>query len=176
MSEALFVVDMASCTGCGACSIACKDRAGLPDELDMLRVEAHEKGVYPAPKLYYRVIHCFHCDQPVCAEVCPVEAISKEENGLTAINAEECTGCGECVEACPFDAIIMLPEGVAAKCDGCADEIARGWDPTCVRACPMRALRYGAVDDALLEKRSEDPDFSDHDIVPAVLYLLRKQT
>ena len=99
-------------------------------------------------------------------ETCPVEAISKGENGLTAIDAEECTGCGQCVEACPFDAIIMLSEDVAAKCDGCADEIVRGWNPTCVRACPMRALRYGAVDDDLLEKRSEDTDFNDHNIGP----------
>ena len=172
MSKALFVVDIASCTGCGTCSIACKDRAGLPDELDFLQVEANEGGVYPDPELYYRVVHCFHCDQPACAEACPVEAISKEEDGLTVINAEECTGCGECIEACPFDAIVMLPDGIAAKCDGCADEIARGWTTTCVRACPMRALYYD-TEDAVVGERSGDPDFRDYGIEPAVLYLRR---
>jgi anaerobic dimethyl sulfoxide reductase subunit B (iron-sulfur subunit) len=174
MSRSLFIVDMASCTGCGTCNVACKDRARLPDELALLRIEAHEEGAYPAPAVYYRVVHCFHCDQPVCAEVCPVEAISKEMNGLTKIDVEKCNGCGECIDACPFDAIIMLPEGVAAKCDGCGDEIARGWEPTCVRACPMRALQY-SMDEVSLEKRSRDQHFKDHYIGPAVLYLVRKQ-
>ncbi len=173
MSRNIFVVDIASCTGCHTCSIACKDRAGLSDELDFLRVEAHEGGLYPEPTLYYRVIHCFHCEEPACAQACPVEAISKEDNDLVVIDSEECTGCGECMEACPFDAMIMLPENVAAKCDGCADEVARGWDPTCVRACPMRALRYERIEDVQMKKRLKDSDFKDHNIGPSVLYLHR---
>lgn len=172
MSKALFIVDMASCTGCGTCSIACKDRSGLPDELDFLRVESHEEGIYPKPTLCYRVVHCFHCEQPACVEACSAEAISKGEDGLVVINAAECVGCGNCIEACPFDAIVMLPEDMAAKCDGCADEIAKGWVPTCVRACPMRALRYEQTEGVKLEKRSIDTDFKDYGISPAVLYLL----
>lgn len=175
MSRDIFVVDIASCTGCQTCSIACKDRAGLPDELDFLRVEAHEGGLYPDPTLYYRVIHCFHCTKPSCAEVCPVKAISKDDNGLVVIDPEECMGCGECIEACPFDAIIMLPEDVAAKCDGCADEVARGWEPTCVRACPMRALRYEQMEYIQMKKRFRDSDFKDHNIGPSVLYLHRRE-
>ncbi|MFC1717597.1 4Fe-4S dicluster domain-containing protein [Candidatus Poribacteria bacterium] len=175
MSGAIFVVDIASCTGCGTCSIACKDRSGLPDDLDFLSVEEHEGGIYPEPTLHYRVIHCFHCAQPACAAACPVEAISKEEDGLVVINADECTGCGECITACPFDAIVMLSEDIAAKCDSCADEVARGWRPTCVRACSMRALSYVPMEDAQLEKRFSDPDFRDHGIGPGVLYLLREQ-
>jgi len=174
MSKAVFIIDMASCTGCRACSVACKDRAGLPDELDLLRVEAHEEGVYPNPALHYRVVHCFHCAKPSCAEACPAGAISKAEDGLTVIDTEECTGCGECIDACPFDAIVMLPEDVAAKCDGCADEVARGWEPTCVRACPMRALRYEPMDDIQFESRIPEPEPENRDTEPAVLYLLRK--
>ena len=174
MSKAVFVIDIASCTGCGACSIACKDRAGLPDDLDLLRMETHEEGVYPNPILHYRVVHCFHCDQPACAEACPVEAISKGEDGLVAINKAECTGCGECVEACPFNAVVMLPEDIAAKCDGCADEIAKGWEPTCVRACPMRALHYKPLEDIDLKNRLKDADFKDYGIGLAILYMHRE--
>ena len=175
MSKPVFIVDMASCTGCYTCSVACKDRAGLPDELDLLRVEEHESGAYPVPNLDYRVIHCFHCAAPPCADVCPEEAISKQDNGLIAIDAEKCIGCGKCVEACPFGAIVMLPDGIAAKCDGCADEVARGWKPTCVRACPMRALRYEPTGKPLSGNRYQDPDFDDHGIEPAVLYLRRRK-
>ena len=173
MKRLVFIVDMASCTGCYACSVACKDRAGLPDEFDLLRVQEHESGVCPEVSVHYRVIHCFHCAKPSCAEVCPEEAISKSEDGIVTINGEKCIGCGKCIEACPFDAIIMLPDGVAAKCDGCVDEVAKGWEPTCVRACHMRALRYELPDAAKLENRISDPDFDDRDIAPAVLYLRR---
>jgi anaerobic dimethyl sulfoxide reductase subunit B (iron-sulfur subunit) len=172
MNRAVFIVDMASCTGCYACSIACKDRAGLPDELDLLRVEENESGAYPEPNLHFRVVHCFHCAEPPCAEVCPTQAILRQENDLVTIDAEECIGCGECIKACPFHAVVMLPDGVAAKCNGCADEVARGWQPTCVRACPMRALGYKSSEDLLFESRLQDPDFQDHGIEPAVLYLL----
>jgi anaerobic dimethyl sulfoxide reductase subunit B (iron-sulfur subunit) len=173
VNRAVFIVDIASCTGCYACSVACKDRAGLPDEFDLLRVEEHESGAYPNPGLYYRVAHCFHCADPPCAEVCPEDAISKQEDGLVIIDQEECIGCGKCIEACPFDAIIMLPEDVAAKCDGCGDEVARGWDPTCARACPMRALKYEQLGNAQTQNRITDPDFDDRDAGPAVLYLRR---
>lgn len=175
MSDRQFAVDLARCTGCQTCSIACKDRANLPDGLDWLRVEANESGKYPAPILYYRVIHCFHCARPPCVEVCPTEAMVKREDGWVQVEAELCIACGACVEACPFSAIIIRPGDVASKCDGCADEISRGWKPTCVRACPMRALDYGPRASPLPDKRVEDRGFRDHGIGPAVLYLRRPE-
>ena len=175
MSERRFVVDLVRCTGCQTCSIACKDRADLPDDLDWLRVEAHEGGRYPAPSLRYQVMHCFHCAKPPCAEVCPTEAIAKQENGWVQIEAELCVACGACVDVCPFSAVVIRPEDVASKCDGCADEVQRGWEPTCVRACPMRALDYGPLADGLSENRVEDPEFEDHGIAPAVLFMRRPE-
>ena len=172
MSAPRYVIDLARCTGCQTCSIACKDRADLPDDLDWLRVEAHEGGDYPTPTLYYRALHCFHCAEPPCAEVCPTGAIARQTSQWVQIEAGLCNACGACVDACPFTAIVLLPEGVAAKCDGCADEVSRGWVPTCVRACPMRALAYGPAC-ALPERRTEDREFDDHGIGPSVLYLRR---
>ena len=172
MSECLYTVDLARCTGCQVCSIACKDRAGLPDDLDWLRVEAHEGGTYPAPSLTYRVRHCFHCADPSCVAACPTGAIARHEDGWVQIDAGLCDACETCVDACPFVAIVMRPEG-ACKCDGCAGEVARGWAPTCVRACPMRALGYGPVGDDLPKGRVLDQAFDDHGIGPAVLYLRR---
>jgi len=173
MTDKVFVIDTAQCTGCHTCAIACKDRAGLPDDLDWLRVEERERGTYPETTISFRVIHCFHCAEPPCAEACPVQAVSRDEAGRVVANADECTGCGECVEACPFDAVVMLPEGIAAKCDACADEVAEGWQPTCVRACPMRALAYESPADAQTRGRVSSPDFEDHGAGPAVRYLCR---
>jgi ferredoxin len=39
-----------------------------------------------------------------CVDNCPSEAISMDEN-IAVINAEACTECGECVEVCPAEAI-----------------------------------------------------------------------
>jgi anaerobic dimethyl sulfoxide reductase subunit B (iron-sulfur subunit) len=163
-----FTIDLARCTGCQACSIACKDRAGLPDDVDWLRVEAHESGAYPTPNLIYRVVHCFHCAEPPCTEVCPTNGLATQDDGWVQIDAESCIACEACLDACPFSAIVQRPGGGATKCDGCADEIRRGWAPTCVRACPMRALDYGPLTGAFSRPRVEDPDFEDNGIAPAV--------
>jgi anaerobic dimethyl sulfoxide reductase subunit B (iron-sulfur subunit) len=63
--------------------------------------------------------------------------------------------------------------GIATKCDGCADEVDSGLDPTCVRACPMRALQYGRVEKEVAACRTEDDRFDDHGIGPSVSYLRR---
>jgi anaerobic dimethyl sulfoxide reductase subunit B (iron-sulfur subunit) len=173
MIERHFIIDLARCTGCQACSIACKDRAGLPDDLDWLRVEVHEGGIYPAPTLHYRVMHCFHCAEPPCTEVCPTGGLARREDGWVQIDADVCSACEACIHACPFSAIVLRSEGYVSKCDGCVDEIQSEWEPTCVRACPMRALRYEPAASALTENRVADPDFEDHGIGPAVQYVRR---
>lgn len=47
--------------------------------------------------------------------------------------AKWCDGCGECVEACPLDAIIQQGDKyiITDECDGCSD---------CVDACPIEAI------------------------------------
>lgn len=42
-----------------------------------------------------------------CVEVCPTEAISVNENEKAVVNEEECTDCGTCVDTCPNEAISM---------------------------------------------------------------------
>lgn len=41
-----------------------------------------------------------------CEEVCPVEAIEKDETGRIVINEERCISCGRCLGACPFSAVM----------------------------------------------------------------------
>lgn len=173
MNERVFVIDLARCTGCQTCAVACRDRTDIPDDMALLHVETTESGAYPNPDLTHRVIHCFHCGRPTCVDACPAGAIWKRSGGLVTLEAGRCTGCGECLEACPFHALALLPAGVAAKCDGCADEVAAGWDPTCVRSCPMRALAYVTPTTLPLDGRVPDAAFRDHGVEPAVVYLCR---
>ena len=176
MSRKLFFVDIGRCTGCNACSIACKDRAGLPDDLDFLRVERVESGLYPDVKMYYRIMHCFHCEKPPCVGECPTGAISKKNDGFIHLDAKNCNNCGACRDVCPFDSIIELPEGFHSKCDGCHDEVINGWDPTCVRACPMRALYFKTVNYVDFAAYRIEKDFEDHGIEPSVMFLRKKRS
>lgn len=173
--DGTLVVDMTRCTGCQTCRVACRDRAQFPDDVDLLRVEALEGGAYPMPTLAYRIVHCFHCAEPPCADVCPVGAIVGSTDCLVTLDATACTGCGSCIDACPFEAIVMLAEGVVAKCDGCQDEVAQGSNPTCVRACPMRALSLAGRDVRVeTQGRVADQSFDHHNVGPAVLFLRKR--
>ena len=40
-----------------------------------------------------------------CENACPVEAITKGEDGHAKIDFEKCISCGKCVSACPFGAV-----------------------------------------------------------------------
>ena len=175
MNRRLFIVDVGRCTGCNACSIACKDRAGLPDDLDFLRVERIESGLYPNVVMYYRIVHCFHCEKPPCIDACPTGAISKKDDGYIHLSVETCNNCGSCKDVCPFDSIIELPAGFHSKCDGCYNEITKGWNPTCVRACPMRALSFKPINEVDLAPHRVEKEFRDSGIGPSVMYLRRKQ-
>ena len=173
MSDRVFIIDLARCTGCGACLIACKDRAGMPDHVDLLRIETTESGAFPTPEVAHRVVHCFHCAHAPCVEACPERALAHTEDGLVALDRDACVGCGQCAEACPFAAIEALPDGAAAKCDGCGDEASQGREPTCVRACPMRALGYAPTPASLPVGRMRAPDDGGSESGARVLYLAR---
>ncbi|HSA04410.1 MAG TPA: monomeric [FeFe] hydrogenase [Tenuifilaceae bacterium] len=41
-----------------------------------------------------------------CEEVCPVGAITKNEDGIESIDISICINCGKCLSACPFGAIV----------------------------------------------------------------------
>jgi len=42
-----------------------------------------------------------------CVDECPSEAISLNDDDIAVVNADECTDCGECVDACPTEAITV---------------------------------------------------------------------
>lgn len=44
-----------------------------------------------------------------CATVCPVSAITFDEDCVRRVNVKKCTGCGLCSDVCPRDLIEMVP-------------------------------------------------------------------
>ena len=173
MTQKLFIIDMGRCIGCNACTIACKDRAGISDNVDFLRLERIESGLYPNVDMFYRVIHCFHCEKPPCVDACSSNAIVKNKDGFVLIDETSCNGCGNCKAACPFESIVELSNNTYGKCDGCYDEIANGLEPTCVRACLTRALSLKSVEELSGLDRI-DKDFNCHEINPSVIFQVKR--
>lgn len=126
-SKVLFVIKRL-CTGCQECELVCSlSKTGIFNpKLARLKVIHSETGVtHP--------VVCRHCLKPLCREACPVEALSKNpETGAVVLDEKKCIGCRACVEACPFGAIQVGPEGEILKCDLC------NGNPVCVQFCSRR--------------------------------------
>jgi NAD-dependent dihydropyrimidine dehydrogenase PreA subunit len=51
-----------------------------------------------------------------------------------AVDSEKCTGCGECIEVCPLDAIALKDEVAVINEEECSD------CGSCVDVCPSEAI------------------------------------
>ena len=99
----------------------------------------------------YRPHLCMHCDNAPCMTSCHVPgALYKRDDGLVIIDPVKCTGCRNCVDACPYDVIFFNEDlNIAQKCTGCAHLLDNGWtEPRCVDACPTLAIRFMDEDEA----------------------------
>lgn len=96
-------VDLKKCTGCRACTVACKAENMTPPEVSYNIVLEQEVGTYPNVKRVFMYKPCFHCENPPCTPVCPVGATYKrEEDGIVVIDYDVCIGCRYCLTACPY--------------------------------------------------------------------------
>ena len=141
------IVNTEDCIGCNACEIACKQEHNLPVGPRWIRVHLDDpREIEGKLQLRYIVTHCTHCSHPLCKNACPVGAISKREDGIVLIDEELCTGCKECIEACPLGVMQFDEErGVAQKCDLCVERLDRGLQPACVATCPSHCIYFGDI-------------------------------
>ncbi|MDR7523680.1 MAG: 4Fe-4S dicluster domain-containing protein [Armatimonadota bacterium] len=173
------LIDIARCIGCRSCEGACKEAHGFPPGASSdLGVRAWtyvrvQRIPRPVPHLTlgeastmqrtYKV-QCMHCDDPACASACPVAALRKTPSGPVTYDAGRCIGCRYCMLACPFQVPRFdwqSPLPVIAKCNLCAERLARGERPACVAACPAEALSFGPRPAMLAEaarRIAEHPD------------------
>jgi anaerobic dimethyl sulfoxide reductase subunit B len=149
-----FYFDQSRCTGCLTCVIACKDwhehEMGC-EPADWIKVSSKESGKYPDLSITYLVQPCYHCAQAPCIKACPVDAITKREDGIVTVDRGLCLGksCQLCMEACPYGCPQFGSEEDAPmqKCDFCIDRWAEGKKPICVDACPTRAFDAGPIEE-----------------------------
>ena len=150
------------CIGCRQCVQACKDwnehdRTSLY-ELSPTNWITMEPPVLEGLSPIWARNSCMHCDFAACAAVCPVEAITKYEEGAVVINQQACIGCEYCIHACPWEVITKNDiTGKASKCTMCSDRVREDKQPFCVQACPVSALDFGFAEE-IADKASKQAE------------------
>ncbi len=148
-----FFIDPSRCIGCQACVHACAE-CDSHKGTSMIHLEYIDRdtGVQTAP------VVCMHCEDPACANVCPADAIKKDEHGRVLSAAKpRCVSCNNCVLSCPFGVPKMEVDfELMMKCDMCYDRTSEGKKPMCATVCPSQALHFGPRD-KLEAMRQEKP-------------------
>jgi Fe-S-cluster-containing hydrogenase component 2 len=119
------------CTGCRYCEIICSFHHEGVVNLRKTRINVIKSGYETSFPV--TCTHGYGCALE-CVDACPEEAIEEKE-GVVRIDEDLCTGCGACVDACPFGAIKLFNDK-AWKCDLC------GGDPRCVKFCSQGAITF----------------------------------
>ena len=85
------VIDQERCIGCEACTVACKNETrGARGHIRVSTLDAPQKdtptGKFPNLRMIFLPALCNHCEHPPCADACPLEAITKKDNGLVILD------------------------------------------------------------------------------------------
>jgi tetrathionate reductase subunit B len=144
MTHLAMVLDTRLCVGCSACVIACKTENAVPEGGFRDWVVGETRGGFPELTLENRSERCNHCRVAPCVDNCPTGASYRAADGTVQIDRGKCTGCKNCISACPYGARYVHPAGFIDKCSFCRH---RQGTTACATVCPTGCIEFGDADD-----------------------------
>ncbi|MGB9663089.1 MAG: 4Fe-4S dicluster domain-containing protein [Moorellaceae bacterium] len=167
MKKWYMIIDLAKCTGCYNCLLACKDEHvdnewpgyALPQPRHghyWINLECRERGQYPLVDISYLPLLCMHCEEAPCIKASK-GSVYKRTDGIVIIDPNRAKGQKELVDSCPWGRIFWNSEReVPQKCTFCAHLLDQGWDKTrCAQACPTGALQVRYMEEEERERLIE---------------------
>ncbi len=149
----ILVISPEKCLGCRSCELICsfhKSGAFNPGE-SAVEVLFCEETAISVP------VMCLQCENAACMKVCPVGAMTRNENGAVAPDPQKCIVCKMCASACPMGNItVSSVKKKILKCDLC------GGNPGCAKVCPSGAIQYVDAGEAnIVKKKAVAEKFKD---------------
>lgn len=167
------VIDLNRCNGCQACEVACRSEnnvaVGGPQAarenrtISWMRVQTEIEGGWPDLRVRFVPQPCMQCDRPPCTLVCPVQATSRDHEGIVNQIYARCIGCRYCANACPYTVkyfnwrrpfypesvlaglnpdVSIRPVGVVEKCTFCNHRLQKARDRARAEQRPLREEDY----------------------------------
>jgi molybdopterin-containing oxidoreductase family iron-sulfur binding subunit len=122
-------IDLTTCSGCGACTVACQAENNIPivgkkelakgREMHWIRVDRYygtattgedkdthgiggDAHIAAEPDMMVMPVTCVHCESAPCEVVCPVNATVHDEQGNNNMAYNRCIGTRYCSNNCPY--------------------------------------------------------------------------